>query len=68
MLNLNNSVLVSNRKEAIHGAVLAMKKHKFNTAFVRKKIQEFSSKDENMRFKPYCNAVLWLLHKKLKAN
>ncbi|MBN8852780.1 MAG: TIGR02646 family protein [Sphingobacteriales bacterium 50-39] len=68
ILNLNNSVLISNRRAALLGAALAIKKANYNRAFITRMIQGYSEKDENSKFKPYCNAILWLLRKKLSVN
>ena len=67
-LNLNNSVLTSNRKEAIYTVALALKKLGYKKPIIERQISKFSSKNDAGRFTPYCNAVLWLLRKKLSAN
>ncbi|KEO72255.1 retron system putative HNH endonuclease [Anditalea andensis] len=67
-LNLNNSVLVSNRSAALHGALIALKKKGFKKADIQKLIIQYREKGSDGKFYPYCNTVLWLLNKKLSAN
>lgn len=67
-LNLNNSVLVSNRKEALFGAATALQKLGYSRAIIQKQIELYRNKNANGKFHPYCNTVLWLLNKKLSAN
>jgi len=68
ILNLNNSVLIANRHEALFGAILALKKIKFKKGKILKLIYRYSTKSNRGKFYPYCNAILWLLNKKLRAN
>jgi uncharacterized protein (TIGR02646 family) len=67
-LNLNNSVLVSNRKEALFGAATALKKLGYKKVIIQKQIDKYRNRNSNGKFQPYCNAILWLLNKKLNAN
>lgn len=67
-LNLNNSVLISNRKEALYGAALALKKIGYKGNSIQKLIDQYKTKSPEGKFHPYCNAILWLLNKKLSAN
>lgn len=67
-LNLNNSVLVSNRKGALFGAATALQKLGYSKAIIQKQIELFRNKNANGKFNPYCNTILWLLNKKLSAN
>lgn len=67
-LNLNNSVLVSNRKGAFSGAESALRKLGYSKGIIQKQIEMYKSKNAQGKFQPYCNAVLWLLKKKLSAN
>lgn len=67
-LNLNNSVLVSNRKEALFGAATALQKLGYNKATIKKQIELYRNKNSKGKFQPYCNSVLWLLNKKYSAN
>jgi uncharacterized protein (TIGR02646 family) len=67
-LNLNNSVLIKNRKIALYGAVLALKKIGYKSNSIQKLIDHYKSKSSEGKFHPYCNAILWLLNKKLSAN
>lgn len=66
-LNLNNSVLVSNRREALLGAISALKRIGYSKAIIQKKIEVYRSKKANGKFEPYCNTVLWMLNKKNKS-
>ncbi|PJJ79201.1 retron system putative HNH endonuclease [Mucilaginibacter auburnensis] len=67
-LNLNNSVLISNRKEALLGAATALQKLGYSKAIIQRQIESYSNKNAKGKFQPYCNTVLWLLKKKLNAN
>ncbi|HET8861249.1 retron system putative HNH endonuclease [Marivirga sp.] len=67
-LNLNNSVLISNRKGALYGAALALKKIGYKSISIKKLIDQYKTKSPEGKFQPYCNTVLWLLNKKLSAN
>lgn len=67
-LNLNNSILVSNRKGALYGAALALKKIGYKKGSIQKLINQYNTKNPEGEFYPYCNAILWLLNKKLSAN
>lgn len=67
-LNLNNSVLVSNRKGALFGAATALQKLGYSKATIEKQINLYRNKNAKGKFHPYCNTVLWLLNKKLSAN
>lgn len=67
-LNLNNTVLLANRKSALDAAAIALKKLGYNKAVVERQITKLSTRNANGKFQPYCNAVVWLLKKKLNAN
>lgn len=67
-LNLNNSVLTANRKGALIGAAAALKKLGYNKATIQRQVDQYSNKNPEGKFYPYCNAILWLLNKKLNAN
>lgn len=67
-LNLNNPVLRSNRKSTLEATAIALKKLGYSKTIVEKQISKFSNKNDVGKFSPYCNAILWLLRKKLRAN
>jgi len=67
-LNLNNFVLRANRQSTMEATVIALKKLGYSKKVIEKQISKFSNKNDVGKFNPYCNAVLWLLKKKLSAN
>lgn len=67
-LNLNSPVLRLNRKSTMEASAIALKKLGYSKAVIEKQISKFNSKNDEGKFNPYCNAVLWLLRKKLSAN
>mgnify|MGYP003627089784 CR=1 FL=1 len=67
-LNLNNSVLISNRKGALSGAVRALSKINYKRSKIQKLIDQYKTKDGDGKFYPYSNLILWLLNKKLSGN
>lgn len=71
-LNLNQSLLVENRKEVWMGVVENMEKCGWNAGTVSRMIKTWESKHEVkagngrvMAYRPFCSMVLFMLHKKL---
>lgn len=72
-LNLNTSLLVSNRKAVINIIVGEVKKHvkdkgNLTKAFLNEQIQKYSNKynkDGKLMYHPYCGVAIYYLQKKL---
>lgn len=69
VLNLNMQTLVNNRKEVL-GLVLKQLKSQYpkgdwTEAILNKKIQQWSDRQKDGKYKPYCQIVIYHLKKKL---
>ena len=67
-LNLNNPILIANRKAALDATLDLLKQvdRGFSTGSIEKTLAKFQSKDRDGRYSPFCQVILWWLTKKLK--
>ena len=67
-LNLNNPILIANRKAALDATLDLLKRANrgFSTGSLEKTLAKFQAKDEGGRYSPFCQVILWWLTKKLK--
>ncbi|MEC4819850.1 MAG: retron system putative HNH endonuclease [Scytonema sp. PMC 1069.18] len=69
VLNLNMQTLVNNRKEVLELALQQLKseypKGDWTVAMLTKKIQQWSNRQKDAKYKPYCQIVIYHLKKKL---
>lgn len=66
LLNLNNALLKKNRFETLLGVIKMLTKMGWTKSNIRYQMENWSNKDADGRFKPYCGIVLWFLEKKLQ--
>lgn len=64
VLNLNNRLLMQNRKRALEGAIQCLSENSLGQ--LRKHRSLWEGRDKQGQFKPYCSIVLWYIDKKLK--
>ncbi|MBO3457199.1 TIGR02646 family protein [Aetokthonos hydrillicola Thurmond2011] len=71
VLNLNMQTLVNNRKEVLEIVLQQLKiqhpKGNWTEAILNKKIQQWSHKQNDRKYKPYCQIVIYYLKKKLSS-
>lgn len=71
VLNLNMQTLVNNRKEVLELVIKDLKsqypKGDWTEAILNKKIQQWSDKQNDSKYKPYCKIVIYHLKKKLSS-
>lgn len=71
VLNLNMQTLVNNRKEVLELVLKQLKsqypKGDWTEAILNKKIQQWSDKQNDGKYKPYCQIVIYHLKKKLSS-
>jgi uncharacterized protein (TIGR02646 family) len=71
VLNLNMQTLVNNRKEVLELVLKQLKsqhpKGDWTEAILNKKIQQWSDKQNDGKYKPYCQIVIYHLRKKLSS-
>jgi uncharacterized protein (TIGR02646 family) len=71
VLNLNMQTLVNNRKEVLEVVIKDLKsqhpKGDWTEAILNKKIQQWSDKQNDGKYKPYCQIVIYHLRKKLSS-
>lgn len=69
VLNLNMQTLANNRKEVLEIVLNQLKseypKVDWTVAILNKKIQQWSNRQEDGKYKPYCQIVIYYLKKKL---
>lgn len=69
VLNLNMQTLVNNREIVVDTILQQLKNEKpkgdWTVAMLNKKIQEWSNKQKDDKYKPYCQIVIYFLKKKL---
>ena len=66
ILKLNNKLLKKNRNETLDGVRAVLDKKKWSRAQIENKLLEWSNKDNEGKYKPYCGIVIWYLEKKLR--
>ncbi len=62
---LNNELLKANRRETLDGIRQVLEKKKWTRAAIQEKFDQWSQKDAEGNYKPYCGIVIWYLKKKL---
>lgn len=71
VLNLNMQTLVNNRKEVLELVLKQLKnqypKGDWTEAILNKKIQQWSDKQSDGKYKPYCQIVIYHFKKKLSS-
>ncbi len=69
VLNLNMQTLVNNRKEVLELVLKQLKSEysqgNWTVAILNKKIQQWTNRQTDGRYKPYCQIVIYHLQKKL---
>ena len=65
ILNLNNKLLMKNRKEALDGVINMMGRDKWTVGDKRHHINIWENKDISGKYKAYCGIILWFLRKNL---
>jgi len=72
VLNLNNASLCSSRKFSLDAVRAKMEKDKpignWNKQFIQKYIDNYSQRDKDNMFTPYCMIILWFLERLMKKN
>lgn len=64
-LNLNDSLLMLNRKAVLKGLRQSLDAKKWKCSEIKRQIEIWDHKDAQGLFKPYCGMVVWYLKKKL---
>jgi uncharacterized protein (TIGR02646 family) len=65
ILNLNNQLLVYNRKSAIEGVIETLAKQGFKKSQLRDELNHWKYPDNNKHLKEFCGIVIWYINKKL---
>lgn len=66
VLNLNNRLLMYNRRSALFGVISLLNKIGWTVTNITQQINKWANKDTKGQYKEYNGVILWYLNKKLK--
>lgn len=65
VLALNHPVLKHNRKAVLEGVIAVLLKKKWKDTVIHRILHDWTNKQPNGEFNPYCGVVIWYLRRKL---